>query len=184
MAQRTVLPVLAVVDGAGASTVVWWVNLGRSETARLCGAWVHPDVSLLPHLIENRLLLATRRGAEKVAESTATPGPRLDPRGTLGAVEAEIALLQAAYDHRAATSRQLIAPTWPTLPHPLDVESPPPVSSGDPRAARALSISRWFDRLCRSWDAVESERVTRKYLHDMRGNVPRELPLVTREATE
>ncbi|HEY0637083.1 MAG TPA: hypothetical protein VGD67_05515 [Pseudonocardiaceae bacterium] len=73
--------------------------------------------------------------------------------------------------------RTLIAPTWPELPDPLEVETVA-APAGNPRARRALGIARWWDGLCATWDVVEEQRLARSYLVRYGGSAARVLPVV------
>ncbi len=175
--------VLAVVDHNEAGSVVWWVNLGASSglTGRLCGAWVlGPTQSRqLSDLVSDRILLATEAGVEALEGRGMSHLARIDADATLAAVLNVRDALQAAFEEKSSTfrGRSLVAPTWPELPDLLDPENPPPVDAPD-TVRRALSLARWFERLCRGWDGIEQQRLARNYLRPLGGEDRRELPLV------
>jgi hypothetical protein len=181
--------VLAIVDGYEGVPVVWWVNLGPRITgmSRLCGAWVldAPDsAQTLQTLTASRMTLATASGWSLLDEHHIVCGESLDVEATRGAVLDSRDELQAAYEHAVATrknGRALTPPRWPALPGPLDVETAETVA-GDPRAARALALARWFNDLCVAWDAVEEQRLSRSYLRSLGGPSARVLPVVLQPA--
>lgn len=174
--------VLAVVDAAEAGPVVWWVNLGTAGglTGRLCGAWVLDEGNPMrvADLLAGRMVLATGAGGEVVAGSGTETRGVVDPGGTLAAVVERRDELQAVYEARAAERTRSNAPAeprWPVMPDPLDPENPPLDAPAPLR--RALGVARWFDRLCRTWDAIEGQRLARPYMRDLGGPNPGALPV-------
>ncbi|MBP2473327.1 hypothetical protein JOF53_002199 [Crossiella equi] len=156
----------AVVDTQPGHVVIWHVQTGLDDgMPRLTGAWVVPpeDRDKIAALLENRRTLATAEGAKTLA-SLAIQVPLLDPATALAAVEAERDALQAKYD-ALPQPHTFTAPTWPDLPAPLDLANPP---SGDgvPPTQVALAVARWLSGLTDTWERIERERITRKYLND------------------
>lgn len=180
---------LAVIDGVADVPVIWWVDLGpRSNgVSRLCGAWVLDDaerVQKLQTLTALRMTVATAAGQSLLDEHRVEIDRVVDVGATGAAVLAVRDELQLAYEHAATTrknGRSLIAPGWPTLSAPLDVESAE-TSAGDPRTCRALAIARWLNHLCVAWDAIEEQRLARAYLRTFGGPVARALPVVIETA--
>ncbi|HEX5404238.1 MAG TPA: hypothetical protein VFX16_18265 [Pseudonocardiaceae bacterium] len=175
--------VLAVVDASEAGPVVWWVNLGTAGglTGRLCGAWVlgEGNPTRVADLLAGRMVLATSAGGRVVAGSAVDTRGAVDPDGTLAAVIECRDELQDAYQARVAErtrSNAPVEPTWPAMPDRLDPEAPSVVDAPEP-LRRALGIARWFDRLCRTWDAIEGQRLARNYMRVLGGPNPRVLPV-------
>jgi hypothetical protein len=70
--------------------------------------------------------------------------------------------LQAGSD--AHLKRQsLVAPAWPLLPDPIDMQNPPTAATGE-RTSVALAVARWLERIAITWEKIEAERVARKYM--------------------
>jgi hypothetical protein len=179
--------VLAVVDAMDGVPIVWWVDLGPrvAGMSRLSGAWVVDGSDrgeTLQALTATRVALFTADGEMALKEHEVATQRVLDPEATLAAVIAVRDELQAAYKEAATTKKSLTAPRWPTLPEPLDIEAVH-LPGGDPRTARALGIARWLNDLCRSWDAVEDERLKRSYMRELGGPADRPLPAVIRDAS-
>jgi hypothetical protein len=180
--------VLAVVDAVDGTPVVWWVDLGQRNPAmsRLCGAWVLDTDELrsaLADLVTAHLVVATAAGSEALEERAVRPGRVVDPAATLAGIVDVRDGLQAAYEHAASTrknGRALVAPSWPALPEPLDVESAA-APAGSEDAARALGIARWFNKLCDTWDLLEEQRLARSYLRPLGGDKARALPVALTE---
>ena len=180
---------LAVIDGIADVPVIWWVDLGpRSNgVSRLCGAWVLDDaerVQKLQTLTALRMTVATAAGQSLLDEHRVEIDRVVDVGATGAAVLAVRDELQLAYEQAVTTrknGRSLIAPAWPTLPAPLDVESAE-TSAGDSRTCRALAIARWLNHLCVVWDTIEEQRLARAYLRTFGGPVARALPVVIETA--
>lgn len=177
--------VAAVVDHDARAAIVWWVDLGHRPAgmSRMCGAWVFDESGCSPtltNLTASRLIVATVAGKSIMDGNRVSAHRVVDVVGTRAAVAAERDQLQTVYE-RAATARKngrnLIAPTWPTLPDEVDVEqiSAP---AGDARAGRSLAIARWLDDLCAAWDRIEEQRLARSYLRRIGGPIERSLPVV------
>jgi hypothetical protein len=181
--------VLAVVDGVDGVPVVWWVDLGPQIVgmSRLSGAWVLDGADraeTLRALTATRATVSTAAGQSVLDELKVAADRVLDLEATLTAVVTVRDELQGAYEDAAATKkngRSLIAPRWPALPDPLDVETVE-VPAGDSRTSRALGIARWLNELCTAWDAVEEQRLARPYMRTLGGPAARVLPAVIRNA--
>ncbi|MEK6442154.1 hypothetical protein [Pseudonocardia sp. T1-2H] len=181
--------VLAIVDGFEGAPVVWWVNLGPRITgmSRLCGAWVLDAADSAPTLqtlTVSRMTLATASGWSLLNEHEIVCDEALNIEATRDAVLGIRDELQSAYEHAVATrknGRALTPLRWPAMPGPLDVETAE-TSVGDPRAARALALARWFNDLCVAWEAVEEQRLSRSYLRSLGGPSARVLPVVLQAA--
>jgi hypothetical protein len=177
--------IVAVIDANEGGIIVWWANLGPSSgavTDRLCGAWtVDPeDVDTLRSVVSGEVCLTTDAGREAIEQTGVVPGPPVDATATLEAMVAERDRLQAAFDAEAGrrrSSRELIAPQWPDLPSPLDVNHPPPIDA-PPAVHNALSLARWLVNLAACWDGIEDQRGRRKWLRDIDGAGTRAMPVV------
>lgn len=184
--------VLAIVDGiddVDDVAVIWWVDLGPRFAAmsRLCGAWVLDAAErarTLHTLTASRMTLATAAGRRLLDQHQVVTGQVLDVEATLDAVVAARDEIQSAYEHAVGTrknGRTLVAPQWPVLSEPLNVETVK-APGGDPRTCRALAIARWFDDLCTVWDTIEEQRLARSYLRSVGGPMARALPVVIQPA--
>lgn len=185
-----VFRVVAVVDDGKQGPVVWWVNAGSKYAAmsRMCGAWHLTTSDLreqLPSLVEGYSVVATSPGSRLLVSSKIAIKQSIDLASTRVAVSETVDRLQAAYEH-ATTSRKggksLIAPAWPKVPEPLDIDSPTPTSARSP-TARAFDIACWLALLCERWDTIESQRISRTYLRAFGGDIARPLPLALSERT-
>ncbi len=177
-------PVIAVVDGPEHVPVVWWVSAGPgSGISRLCGAWVLDTDAQRQHLrilTNGFITLPTADGLRVLREQALAPDRVLDPAATLAAVTDVRDELQDVYEHTITTARSgrtLVPPSWPRLPEPLDLDYVPR-PAGDPRASRAFGIAQWLMYLADAWADVEEQRLSRRYLHAIGGDVSRNLPLV------
>lgn len=153
--------------------------------SRLCGAWVLDTDALqsrLPALLATRVRLTTTGGRTVLDARGHAGNLEVDPTATLAAVVAVRDEMQAEYERRRATAtkgKQVLPPRWPALPGPLDIEGALAASPGaDARTLRALGIARWFGQLCRAWENLEGQRLTRTYLRPMGGDTVRRLPTV------
>lgn len=180
--------VVAVVDSAQGTPVVWWVDLGIANPVmgRLGGAWVFDNDELrekLPHLIRGRLVLATGPGAELLTAAGMVPGGVLDVQAMRAAIADEQCSLQAAFDEefRRRGQKGLTAPSWPASLEPLDVDAAS-VEAGDPRARRALAVARHLEKLCRTWEEIEEQRLARPALRKHGGQRSRPVPVVVSSA--
>lgn len=178
--------VVAVVDG-GPNVVVWWVSVMPAQgsgVGRLTGAWVLTPSEVpakLSLLLGGRTLLVTPAGRDVLSAYGTAVGEIVDVAASEQAVAAEVERLQLAYRKELGRlpGRSLVEPNWPAFA--LYTAAP-----ADPGAARevdvTLHIARWLADLAGAWDALEGQRLTRRYLHSPGGTTPRQLPLVLKAA--
>jgi hypothetical protein len=176
-------PLIAVVDANLAGVIVWWVAAeSEPRASRMCSAWtVAPgDTETLDNLLARQVGLATSAGALALKVAHVPPRPLIDAAATLARITGEMATLETAFAATQAkrkASHQLVPPHWPTLPPPIDLESPPRIDAPED-VHNALSIARWLDALCERWSDLEDIRIARPALHDLGGPASRPVPLV------
>ncbi|WHT21689.1 hypothetical protein N8J89_11665 [Crossiella sp. CA-258035] len=171
----------AVLDAQGEQVVIWHVQTGLDDgMSRLTGAWVtgRDEPEKIAALLERRRCLITSAGEKALAELEITVERRIDPVATVAAIEAEREALQAVYDALPAP-HTFVAPIWPPLPEPLDLTDPP-ASDAVPPTGTAHAVASWLAGVADTWEKVERERITRKYLHDTDSRDRRLTPFAVR----
>lgn len=171
----------AVVDAQGEQVIVWHVQTGLDDgMSRLTGAWVvaRAQTATIAALLERRRTLATQAGEKALADLGISPFARIDPAATLAAVRAERDRLQAIYDELPAP-HTFVAPIWPALPGPLDPADPPASHAVEPTQV-AHAVAGWLGGVADTWEKIERERITRKYLNDTDNRERRLAPFAVR----
>lgn len=175
--------VVAVVDEAGESVVVWWADMGSRAgrtTDRLCGAWTlsQSETSSLASVLACNACLMTNAGRAAIAKTPVALPDELDVPTILSSVTAERDRLQAAFDEAQSKTRSkaLVPPRWPAIPEGLDVNRPPLVNC-DRHVRVALSLAKWLVDLTEAWSTIEDQRLRRPLLREMGGPQRRPIPL-------
>lgn len=156
--------VCAIVDASEGRVVVWHVQTGSTELhSRLTGAWElgRDEGATLATLTAVGWIWATSAGEPFLVDIRHPAGTRrLEPAGTLAAVQAERDGMQASFDAeqaRRTPSKRLVPLQLPPLPG-----NPPQEQPGD--VPFALALASWLERLCQTWDDLESARLARPVL--------------------
>lgn len=172
-ALSDVVAVAHAVDGAIA---IWHVDVGPDNgLARMAGAWVlapggeDSEAGRAEILLRGRRVLATAEGRAAIEGLGVVIEGFVDPAATLAGIGEEIAALQEAFDVAMATRKtKLVNPSWPTPPEALEVV-------GGDEVAVVLGMARWLESLAKTWEKVEAQRVTRKFLQGDGGKERRAL---------
>ncbi|GAA2833907.1 hypothetical protein [Crossiella cryophila] len=171
----------AVADAQGEQVIIWHVQTGLDDgMPRLTGAWVvdRAEPDKIAALLERRRCLITAAAAKALADLDISPGRRIDPAATIAGIAAERDLLQAVYDALPAP-HTFVAPIWPELPAPLD-PADPPTGNAVPPTGIAHAVARWLAGVADTWEKIERERITRKYLSESDGRDRRLTPFAVR----
>ncbi|AQT81184.1 hypothetical protein B1R94_20880 [Mycolicibacterium litorale] len=136
--------------------------------SRMAGAWVigSDEPTRLNALTQDRYLVGTPAGMEVYRSLQSDTGAdEIDLGMTLVSIEDEIDCLRKKFEEAAAKSKsRLIEPSWPRPPRPLNLEAPPADASAPAEVAVVLGIARWLEALAMTWEAIEQQRMMRKYL--------------------
>jgi len=86
-----------------------------------------------------------------------------------------VAAFQEEQDRRGRARRlvDLVLPAVPAVPERWE-----PVEGVDASVATALAMARWVERLARTWDELEAQRLARPFLRQAGGSQQRPLALV------
>jgi len=173
------LDVVAVVDAGPKTVTVWHIDISNVQTGlgRLCGAWVvdSDDTRTVELVTRTRLVLATKSGQAALKRASAKPVGRLDVAATLKSIRAERDRLQHIYEQQPG--KTLVPPRWPDIPGALDMEAPPLAPDVRAEVAVALGVARWLERMARSWEEIESQRLRRSYMVDDGDSAMRPCPV-------
>ncbi|MBB5153705.1 hypothetical protein [Saccharopolyspora phatthalungensis] len=153
-----------VVDARGEKIIIWHVNTGPAVgLSRLTGAWTFglDEVDKVKLLVAERRVLMTSAGQEALDQLSIAVPARIAPDVTLDSLRTQRDELQAAYD--AQERDDLVAPTWPSLPEPIDMRNPPSAISPEPTQV-ALALARWLAQVAATWEKIEAQRVVRGYM--------------------
>ena len=187
---------VAVVHAGDGRIAIWHVDVGRdSGLARMAGAWVLPAsaagddpaasdsvdnnaVDNAVALLRGRRILSTPAGRAVVGtlmgDAKEDVDGFVDIEATLAGISDVIDGLQTAFETEVAGRKaKLVDPAWPELPAALDVAA----ASGDDLVVVALEMARWLEGLVKTWDKVEGQRLTRKFLTAHGGSDRRSLPV-------
>lgn len=194
-AQSPAAPTLAIAS-ATSPIVVWHVELSPSLTGdRLSGAWLVDPLADDAADVLSRLLrdccVAVLRGPEDSGDTdNETDSQRMlhsaiadanaqvvDLAASVAGIREHIAELKAAVkEEKAKPGKDKL--TEPRFPKVADVEVIDFPHVGEEVAGPVLGLARGVEKLIAEWQAVESQRIRRKYLHEPWGKDVRQLPLV------
>lgn len=175
--------VVAVAHADDGVIAIWHVDVGPDNgLARMAGAWVlalgasvlGDEAEKAEILLRGRRVLATAEGRAAVEGLTVSIEGFVDADATRAGISVEIARLQEAFDAAMATRKtKLVNPSWPTPPEALAVEEG--VGLDGEGVAVALGMARWLESVAKTWEKVEAQRVTRKFLQGDSGKERRSL---------
>jgi len=103
----------------------------------------------------------------------------ISAQATVAAVQDErrrlIAAFQDEQDQRDKARQlvDLVLPAVPAVPERWE-----PAEGADASVATALAMARWVERLVRTWDEIEAQRLARPFLRQAGGSQQRPLALV------
>lgn len=168
-----------VVDARDDAVIVWHVNTSPAPgLSRLTGAWTL-DINegcKIRLLVAERRVLSTSSGKEALGRLGITVPVLISAAATRARLLSERDELQTAYE--AQGRKDLVAPTWPLLPAPIDMQNPPSAKSPEPTQV-ALALARWLAQVATVWEQIEAQRVVRAYMPG--GRERRPTPIVTSE---
>lgn len=170
-------PVFSVVDTTPDGTVVVWRVLSAPDAGpdALSGAWVlgagGVDSAKFEDIVAGSVLFATPRAQLGVDKH---PGHTLE--SLAAAMEAEVKQYKAAAKEAKKANAQLTLPRFEAIQIP-DVAEFEASYHGDPVGVVAWSYASALLGLVGQWNAIESQRKTRKYLHETFGAEVRSVPL-------
>ncbi|WP_024793366.1 hypothetical protein [Tomitella biformata] len=165
--------VVAVAHARDGRLAIWHVDVGPDNgLARMAGAWVVSDeLDQAATLLRGRRVLATAEARAAIEELDVPIAGFLDPDTTLAGIGEETDRLQEEFEAAMAGRKtKLVNPSWPTPPDALEV-------ADGAEVAVALGMARWLEGLAKTWEKVEAQRVTRKFLAPELGRDRRSLPV-------
>lgn len=178
--------VAAIVHASDNQVAIWWTAIGTRDPgfSRLCGAWVlERGDRVIAELLDGKHLVCTDEGSAAIAEVGVSAHSRLDLERTVGAIRSEIDRLDALYsvESKARAKAKLVRPSWPALSDwasGVRGELTDAPLSRDAVEQVALKLATRVSSLCRVWDEVENQRLSRPWMTVADGNERRPIPAV------